>query len=44
MFTSAGKNTTCTSQGTLEPELVVELARRNRIDLPTFDASFAYEA
>ncbi|MEQ4719083.1 adenosine deaminase [Nonomuraea sp. B19D2] len=24
-------------EGTLEPELVVELARRNRIDLPTFD-------
>lgn len=25
-------------EGTLEPELVVELARRNGIDLPTFDA------
>ncbi|NUR90667.1 MAG: adenosine deaminase [Nonomuraea sp.] len=24
-------------EGTLEPELVVELARRNRIELPTFD-------
>lgn len=24
-------------EGTLEPELVVELARRNRIDLPTYD-------
>ncbi|MGW0807002.1 adenosine deaminase [Nonomuraea sp. NPDC002799] len=26
-------------EGTLEPELVVELARRNRIELPTFDVA-----